>query len=75
MANKGKDSQVKGVSTIYRWSSNHKLFFQYQDIGTYTSRGIEYFEDNGDHYLAVANYAKGRTELRSLSSERKRERD
>ncbi|XP_014663788.1 PREDICTED: thrombospondin-type laminin G domain and EAR repeat-containing protein-like [Priapulus caudatus] len=67
VANRGQKSQVKSICTIYRWSANHKLFFQQQDIVTYTSRDIEYYEDNGEHYLAVANYAKdGHTQMASV---------
>lgn len=59
VANYGKDSKVQGNSTIFKWHKRRKRFKEFQIIPTWTARDFEHFVMNGEHYLAVANHAKG----------------
>ncbi|KAK6165532.1 hypothetical protein SNE40_022446 [Patella caerulea] len=59
VANYGNSTSKQNNSTIFRWHRRRKKFKPYQEILTWTARDFEYFEIDGDHYLAVANHAEG----------------
>ena len=59
VANYGNGSQELTNSTIFKWHRHRKKFREYQWLPTYTARDMEHFEINDDHFLAVANHAKG----------------
>lgn len=59
VANYGVNGQKECNSTIYIWNRMKKRFKVYQSIPTWTARDFEYFSINGEHFLAVANHAKG----------------
>ncbi|XP_013394951.1 thrombospondin-type laminin G domain and EAR repeat-containing protein [Lingula anatina] len=63
VANYGISRDKSSTSVIYKWSKRRKKFRVYQEIVTYTARDFEYFKIEDEHYLAVANHAKG-TKLR-----------
>ncbi|KAL3856017.1 hypothetical protein ACJMK2_015214, partial [Sinanodonta woodiana] len=62
VANYGDDTDAVINSTIFRWHSHRKIFRVYQSITTYTARDVEYFQIDGEHFLAVANHAKGQSQ-------------
>lgn len=59
VANYGKTPNVQGNSTIFKWHKRRKRFKEYQIIPTWTARDFEHFVINDEHFLAVANHAKG----------------
>ena len=59
VANYGNGSQELTNSTIFKWHRHRKKFREYQWLPTYTARDMEHFEINDDHFLAVADHAKG----------------
>ncbi|XP_041374833.1 thrombospondin-type laminin G domain and EAR repeat-containing protein-like [Gigantopelta aegis] len=59
VANYGSSPNTSSNSTIFRWHKKRKKFKRYQNLVTWTARDFEYFEIDGRHYLAVANYEKG----------------
>lgn len=63
VANYGKDSRVQGNSTIFKWHKRRKRFKEFQIIPTWTARDFEHFVMNDKHYLAVANHAKGSSQM------------
>ncbi|ESP00777.1 hypothetical protein LOTGIDRAFT_140648 [Lottia gigantea] len=59
VANYGTSNSNSTYSTIFRWHRRRKKFKKHQKILTWTARDFEYFQIDGEHYLAVANHAKG----------------
>ncbi|KAK3083162.1 hypothetical protein FSP39_015455 [Pinctada imbricata] len=62
VANYGDNSADPTNSTIYKWNRRKKRFKEFQSIITWTARDFEYFEIDNDHFLAVANHARGRSQ-------------
>ncbi|CAH1789672.1 unnamed protein product [Owenia fusiformis] len=59
VANYGSSRNEQTSSVIYRWHSKTKRFRIHQEILTWTARDIEHFKIDKEHYIAVANHAKG----------------
>ncbi|KAL5006179.1 hypothetical protein ScPMuIL_017337 [Solemya velum] len=62
VANYGLNPTHGTNSTIFRWHRRRKKFRVHQDILTWTARDFEYFQNDDDHFLVVANHAKGSTQ-------------
>ena len=60
VANQGPRRDRPSKSVIYRWSKKRKRFGVFQELVTWTSRDVEYFQIENQHYLAVANHVQGR---------------
>ncbi|KAL4217207.1 hypothetical protein ACF0H5_023659 [Mactra antiquata] len=59
VANYGNDTSKQTNSTIFKWHRHRKKFREFQMIGTYTARDMEFFIIDDEHYLAIANHAIG----------------
>ncbi|XP_060566810.1 thrombospondin-type laminin G domain and EAR repeat-containing protein-like [Ruditapes philippinarum] len=59
VANYGNDTSKLTNSTIFKWHRHRRKFREFQAIGTYTARDMEYFTIDNEHYLAIANHAIG----------------
>ena len=60
VANQGPRRDRPSKSVIYRWSKKRKRFGVFQELVTWTSRDVEYFQIDNQHYLAIANHVQGR---------------
>ena len=60
VANQGPRRDRPSKSVIYRWSKKRKRFGVFQELVTWTSRDVEYFQIENQHYLAVANHVQGK---------------
>lgn len=68
VANYGNDTSKLTNSTIFKWHRHRKKFREFQTIGTYTARDMEFFSIEDEHYLAVANHAIGRWNYLTLKT-------
>ncbi|XP_078620762.1 thrombospondin-type laminin G domain and EAR repeat-containing protein-like [Branchiostoma floridae x Branchiostoma japonicum] len=59
VANYGGTSGTETNSRVYRWQPKLKRFALHQEMITFNARDWEAFEIDGEHYLVVANHARG----------------
>ncbi|KAI8487818.1 hypothetical protein Bbelb_345560 [Branchiostoma belcheri] len=59
VANYGGTSGMETNSRVYRWEPKLKRFALHQEMVTFNARDWEAFEIDGEHYLVVANHARG----------------
>jgi len=45
---------------IYKWQKSKDKFHVHQEFPSNAARDVEYFQIDGNHYLAVANHRKGK---------------
>ncbi|KAF6018963.1 tspear [Bugula neritina] len=53
---KSSTQAVTESVVVYKWHTKKKKFKFHQDLPSSVPRDVEYFEINGNHYLAVANH-------------------